>query len=150
MQRLARNGGPFLCPNFPRRVVSAAPLALALQGDCGPGLFFGLPMETLLTLWALVIEQIITTGDALSQLAGRWIPCRYDGRWHRWTRDANESVSGAADWHREHGRFRWVAWVIDAVFGVFGFEDHCAMARIKDVYRAVRLIELEDAWTSTS
>ena len=89
----------------------------------------------------LIFGQIVTTGDAFSQLLGRWVPCRYDGQWHRFTRSANESISGAADWHREHGRFLWVAPTIDAVFRIFGDDDHCAMARYNDLTRARALCE---------
>jgi hypothetical protein len=98
-------------------------------------------MQTLLTIWALILDQLITSGDALSQLLGRWIPCRYDGKWHRYTRSANESISGASDWHREEGRWSWPATAIDAVFRVFGNHDHCATSRIQDVQRAKELCE---------
>lgn len=88
----------------------------------------------------LIFDQFITTGDALSQLIGRWIPVRYEGRWHRFTRSANESISGAADWHRENGRWPWVASVIDGLFSVLE-SDHCAMSRIKDQHRAIALLK---------
>lgn len=88
----------------------------------------------------LILDQFITTGDALSQLVGRWIPVWYDGRWHRYTRSANESISGASDWHRQHGRWPWVAWSIDALFALFGDENHCNKAWANDFNRAVKLL----------
>lgn len=98
------------------------------------------PWARILFPFFLIRSQIGTTFDALSQLAGRWIPCRYQGGWHRFTRDANESISGAAHWHRTQGRFPYVARAIDAAFRVFGSDGHCRMVYINDLQRSERLL----------
>lgn len=89
-----------------------------------------------------MIDFIITFGDALSQLLGRCIPVRYDGKWHHYTRTANESISGASNWHSDNGRWPWLEEVINFVF--FPFEDnHCLRARINDRSRAGQLLASE-------
>lgn len=92
--------------------------------------------------------------DALSQLLGRLIPVRYDGRWHHYTRTANESISGASSWHAECGRWPWVEKAIDAAaYGItFALTlgrspqaQHCLKARVADRIRAAELLSIP--WT---
>lgn len=97
-------------------------------------------MERLLTAWLFVVEQGITSGDSLSQLLGRWIFVRIDGKWDWYTLDANESVSGASNRHAEAGRWPWVEKAIDAPFRLFGQEGHCRKARESDKRRAIELL----------
>jgi hypothetical protein len=96
----------------------------------------------LLALFGIAMSWLISVGDALSQLGGRLIPIRVDGKWRVWTDNANQSISGAANMWAERGRFEWVEKVIDGVAQVFGDSDHCAMARYYDLQRAkARCIE---------
>lgn len=89
-----------------------------------------------------MLDVLITIGDALSQLIGRLIPVRYDGKWHHYTRTANESISGASHWHSENGRWPWVQKTIDFVFRPFERE-HCLASRVNDRKRAAELLESE-------
>lgn len=84
----------------------------------------------------------VTIIDALSQLLGRCIPVYYGGRWRHYTRSANESISGASDWHAECGRWPWVKRALDFVFSPME-RDHCFKSRLKDLERAKQLIESE-------
>lgn len=88
------------------------------------------------------MDIIITIGDAFSQFVGRLIPVRYEGKWRHYTRTANESISGASNWHADNGRWPWVEKVIDFVFRPFG-KRHCLEARINDRTRADRLLASE-------
>lgn len=86
------------------------------------------------------MDWLISVGDAASQLLGRFIPVRYDGKWHTFTRTSNESISGAANWHSENKRFTWVEPTIDTVASLFGETNHCLKARVADRSRAGRLL----------
>lgn len=86
------------------------------------------------------MDWIISVGDAISQVLGRFIPVHYDGEWHTFTRTSNESISGAANWHSQNGRFGWVEKIIDVVALLFGEKGHCLKARKADRSRAGRLL----------
>lgn len=90
-------------------------------------------------MWAF----IVTVFDATSQLAGRFIPAYYDGKIRHYTRTANESISGASNWHADNDRWPWAEAIIDAAFlvGSLGKErNHCLRARINDRSRAAKLL----------
>lgn len=88
-----------------------------------------------------MFDVLVTIGDAWSQFIGRLIPVRYYGRWHHYTRTANESISGASHWHAENGRWPWVMRVIDFVFYPFESQ-HCLKSRINDRMRAEELLSI--------
>ena len=81
-----------------------------------------------------VARWCVSVGDALSQLAGRFIPVRVDGAWTTWTANANESISGAAWRHYQSGRYVRVRRVID--FVIFWENSHCRESYRADVERA--------------
>lgn len=90
----------------------------------------------------MILDVIITIGDSFSQTLGRCIPVRYNGEWHHYTRTANESISGASNWHADNGRWTWVEKVIDFFF--YPFENqHCLRSRINDRSRAAKLLASE-------
>lgn len=94
-------------------------------------------------LGVFLLDQFITVGDAVSQLAGRFLPCWYEGRLHRYTRSANESISGASNWHADNDRWPWVEVVIDVLALLISFgkdRQHCLKARISDRSRAGELL----------
>lgn len=89
----------------------------------------------------------VSVGDALSQLVGRFIFVRIDGRWTTWTQSANESISGAAYRHRMAGRFLWVAPAINWLFS-WVETDHCQSSYEADLSRAIDVLVDDGIWSS--
>lgn len=80
----------------------------------------------------------VRLGDTLSQFWGQVIHVKYDGKWQSYSRTANESISGASNWHADNGRWPWVERWIDWI--VFWEERHCLNSRAKDRLKAVWLL----------
>lgn len=93
-----------------------------------------------------MFDWFVSVFDAVSQFFGRLIFVRVDGKWTTYTRNANESISGASNWHADNGRWPWVEKLIDFVFWFISFgiwEKHCLEARINDRSRAGELLASE-------
>jgi len=90
------------------------------------------------------MDWLISVGDALSQLLGRLIWIRHQGRWRTWTDSPNESISGAADRWAEMGYYEWVAPSIDWLSYLWlDGRGHCRRARDADLSRAINLVIAE-------
>jgi len=83
------------------------------------------------------VGWLISVGDAFSQLVGRLIPVRVNGKWQAYTRSPNESISGASRFYELEGHFSWPRKSIDAVAKVLGDDDHCQKALMYDYWRSV-------------
>ena len=88
----------------------------------------------------LFLSWLISVGDALSQLVGRFLFVRVDGEWVSWTMSPNESISGAAHRWALDGEFTYVEPAIDALLLVLSLgydKNHCRNSYQADLLRAV-------------
>lgn len=113
-------------------------------------------LERLSSVWAAVrlivtaiFNKFIRLGDTVSQVLGSAIHVPIDCPWWKfwcwktYSRTANESVSGASNWHSDNGRWPWVEIAIDVIFFILSFgreRNHCLKARINDRSRAGELL----------
>lgn len=90
------------------------------------------------------MSWLISVGDALSQLLGRFIWVRVDGQWVSWTASPNESISGAAHRWRKAGHFAWAEKSIDFLISPIE-RNHCEKAFRADFVRARLYIKAGEA-----